>query len=76
MHEIIADNKAAAKSGEKPLFIFWAPHIVHGPLQVRRQRKWFPIPGETKWSFPLISNRSICAGAGCKFQSVCQVHYP
>ena len=20
---------------EKPLFLFWAPHVMHGPLQVR-----------------------------------------
>ena len=25
VHDIIKDNKAAAKSGAKPLFIFWAP---------------------------------------------------
>ena len=34
VHRIIKDHKDEAKSGAKPLFIFWAPHIVHGPLEV------------------------------------------
>eukprot|EP01043_Picozoa_sp_COSAG02_P052341 COSAG02_NODE_5622_length_4175_cov_13.084642_2_plen_461_part_00 len=27
-------DKVANTSNDEPLFIFWAPHIVHGPLQV------------------------------------------
>ena len=37
VHRIIKDNKAAATSGAKPLFIFWAPRQF-GPIELARAR--------------------------------------
>jgi arylsulfatase I/J len=40
------------KEGDAPLFVFWAPHIVHGPLQV-------PDRYEKKFNFIHVKERRL-----------------